>query len=72
MPGVFVVPVYVEVPSGFERTILALEAHLRRAGYIFYTGAPLLKTLEEAKESLPDDERQFVKIDGGIGREILT
>jgi hypothetical protein len=49
MSGVFVVPVYVEVPSGFERAIAALESHLRRAGYAFYTGEPLPVTLEETK-----------------------
>lgn len=52
MPSVFVVPVYVEVPSGFERSVMALESHLRRAGYVFHTGEPLLETLEETKKSL--------------------
>jgi hypothetical protein len=51
MPGVFVVPVYVEVPSGFERAVAALESHLRRAGYAFYTGEPMPVTLEETKRS---------------------
>lgn len=54
MPSVFVVPVYVEVPSGFERSIIALESHLRRAGYVFHTGDPLFETLEETKKSLAD------------------
>ena len=49
MPGVFVVPIYVEVPSGFERAVATLESHLRRAGYAFYTGEPLPVTLEETK-----------------------
>ena len=49
MPSVLVVPVYVEVPDGFERAVTALEAHLRRAGYAFYTGEPLPVTLEETK-----------------------
>jgi hypothetical protein len=52
MPSVFVVPVYVEVPGGFERSIIALESHLRRAGYVFHTGDPLFETLEETKKSL--------------------
>jgi hypothetical protein len=52
MPSVFVVPVYVEVPSGFERSVMALESHLRRAGYVFHTGDPLFETLEETKKSL--------------------
>lgn len=52
MPSVFVVPVYVEVPSGFERSVMALESHLRRAGYVFHTGEPLFETLEETKRSL--------------------
>lgn len=52
MPSVFVVPVYVEVPSGFDRSIMALESHLRRAGYLFHTGEPLFETLEETKKAL--------------------
>ena len=52
MPSVLVVPVYVEVPSGFERSVMALESHLRRAGYVFHTGEPLFETLEETKRSL--------------------
>jgi len=56
MPSVFVVPVYVEVPSGFERSIIALESHLRRAGYVFHTGDPLFETLEETKKSLAHGE----------------
>jgi hypothetical protein len=49
MPRVFVVPVYVEVPDGFERAVATLESHLRRAGYAFYTGEPLPVTLEETR-----------------------
>lgn len=52
MPSVFVVPVYVEVPGGFERSVMALEEHLRRAGYVFHVGDPLFETLEETKKSL--------------------
>jgi hypothetical protein len=49
MADVLIVPVYVEVPSGFERAIDTLESHLRRAGYVFSTGQPRLEKLEEAK-----------------------
>jgi len=52
MPNVLVVPVYVEVPSGFERSVMALESHLRRAGYVFHTGDLLFETLEDTKKSL--------------------
>ena len=49
MPNVLVVPIYVEVPEGFERAVSTLESHLRRAGYSFYTGEPLPVTLEETR-----------------------
>ncbi|MGB8112266.1 MAG: hypothetical protein WCF22_00755 [Candidatus Sulfotelmatobacter sp.] len=49
MPDVVVVPVYVEVPSGWERAVGALESHLRRAGYLFQTGEPIAETLETTK-----------------------
>ena len=52
MPSVLVVPVYVEVPGGFERSVRALESHLRRAGYVFHTGDPLFETLEQTKKTL--------------------
>lgn len=52
MASVVVVPLYVEVPGGFERALMALESHLRRAGYSFCVGDPLQVTLEEAKASL--------------------
>lgn len=52
MPSVLVVPVYVEVPGGFERSVMALESHLRRAGYVFHTGDPLFETLEQTKKTL--------------------
>jgi len=52
MPSVLVVPVYVEVPRGFERAVHALELHLRQAGYAFYTGAPLVEDLEQTKARL--------------------
>lgn len=51
LPSVFVVPVYVEVSDGFERAIGTLEAILRRSGYVFYTGKPLPKSLEECKKA---------------------
>jgi hypothetical protein len=65
MPSVFVVPVYVEVPSGFERSVMALESHLRRAGYVFHTGDPLFETLEETKKSLSQGDSA-----AGAGDEI--
>jgi hypothetical protein len=52
MPSVFVVPVYVEVPGGFERSVMALESHLRRAGYVFHVCEPLFETLDETKKAL--------------------
>jgi len=52
MPSVCIVPVYVEVPSGFERAVATLESHLRRAGYNFRTGKPMLGTLEETETQL--------------------
>lgn len=52
VPSVFVVPVYVEVPSGFERSIATLEATLRRAGYTFHTGEPTTETLEEYRKAI--------------------
>ena len=72
MPSVFVVPVYVEVPSGFERSVIALESHLRRAGYVFHMGDPLFETLEETKKSLSHCEQRDVGVDvhGTIGREV--
>ena len=58
MPNVFVVPVYVEIPGGFERAIDTLESHLRRAGYSFYTGEPLTETLAETQSSVHNDARR--------------
>ena len=52
LPSVFVVPVYVEVPSGFERSIPALEDVLRRAGYIFCIGEPMPTTVETLAQTL--------------------
>jgi hypothetical protein len=49
LPSVFVVPVYVEVPSGFERAVIELESYLRRAGYAFCTAEPLAEDLEATK-----------------------
>jgi hypothetical protein len=69
MPKVFVVPVYVEVPSGFERAVDTLESHLRRAGYAFCTGEPLLETLEETKRALFRDKLD-ASDDGQIGAGI--
>ena len=66
MPGVLVVPVYVEVSSGFERAVDTLESYLRRAGYIFHTGEPLPETLEDTKRAL-EEKRGNVGDHGGIG-----
>jgi hypothetical protein len=52
MPSVLVVPVYVEVPQGFERAVDALESYLRHAGYVIYTGEPLAEDLEQTKARL--------------------
>ncbi|MCU1270695.1 MAG: hypothetical protein JWN74_1989 [Acidobacteriaceae bacterium] len=70
MPSVFVVPVYVEVPSGFERSIIALESHLRRAGYLFHTGDPLFETLEETKKSLAGGEPIEMAAENAVGSEV--
>ena len=72
MPSVFVVPVYVEVPSGFERSVMALESHLRRAGYVFHTGEPLFETLEETKRSLLQVGPSVSSRDSEIEQEVAT
>ena len=46
MPSVVVLPVYVEVPSGFDLAVSTLESYLRRAGYVFRTGEPPAENLE--------------------------
>jgi hypothetical protein len=69
MPSVFVVPVYVEVSSGFERAVDTLESYLRRAGYIFHTGEPLPATLEDTKRIL-ENRRESRGDDGGIRAEL--
>lgn len=56
MPSTFVVPVYVEVPSGFERAVIALESYLRRAGYAFCTGEPLAEDLEATRLRLEGNQ----------------
>src|SRR5438034_10945969 len=58
MPSVLVVPVYVEVPDGFERAVTALEAHLRRAGYAFYTASRCQYHWKRRKELCLRDKRQ--------------
>jgi hypothetical protein len=52
MPSVSVVPVYIEVSSGFERAVDTLEWYLRRAGYLFHTGEPISETLDETIKRL--------------------
>jgi hypothetical protein len=66
MPSVFVVPVYVEVPDGFERAIATLEAVLQRAGYRFYTGAPLFETLDDTKQALAESSGNSGVEDGTV------
>ena len=56
MPSVHVVPVYVEINSGFERAVPTLESILRRAGYIFCMGDPLPETLDETIGRLSADQ----------------
>ena len=70
MPSVLVVPVYVEVPGGFERSVMALESHLRRAGYVFHTGEPLFETLEETKKALLATEQAACGAD--VGEDAAT
>jgi hypothetical protein len=69
LPSVFVVPVYVEVSAAFERAVDTLESHLRRAGYIFYTGEPLPETLEDTKRAL-EEKGESRGSDCGVGAEI--
>ena len=69
MPSVFVVPVYVEVSAGFERAVDTLESHLRRAGYIFYTGEPLPETLDDTKRAL-EEKGESRGGDGGVRAEM--
>lgn len=56
MPSVNVVPVYVEINSGFERALPTLESLLRRAGYVFCMGDPLPETLDETRCRLGTDQ----------------
>lgn len=72
MPGVFVVPVYVEVPDGFERAIATLEGILQRAGYRFYTGEPLFETLEQTEQALADSRPGNETSDGAVGTGISS
>ena len=65
MPSVVVVPVYIEVSSGFERAIDTLESYLRRAGYAFYTGKPMAEDLEEIKTRLSEGVREAENDDPG-------
>ena len=51
MLGVFVVPLYLEIPDGFERAVAPWESHLPRAGYAFYMAEPLPVALERRKET---------------------
>lgn len=64
MPSVIVVPVYVEVPGGFERAVPTLESHLRLAGYAFHTGEPIAEDLEETKARLASSNNGCIKAIG--------
>jgi hypothetical protein len=70
MPSVLVVPVYVEIPDGVERAVMALEAHLRRAGYIFQTGEPFPETLEKGETMPLEDGCASASADGQVGTRI--
>jgi hypothetical protein len=67
MPRVLVVPVYVEIPDGVERAVMALEAHLRRAGYVFQTGEPFPETLGKTKTPHLEDVCASSSVDGRVG-----
>jgi hypothetical protein len=66
MPGVFVVPVYVEVPDGFERAVSTLESILQRAGYRFCTGEPSFETLDDTKQALVEGTKTYRPADGTV------
>ena len=70
MPSVLVVPIYVEIPSGIERAVMALESHLRRAGYVFRTGEPIQLNSEcinpAPGANRPSAEHQNRRIETGI------
>lgn len=66
MPSVLVVPVYVEVPGGFERAVSTLESILQRAGYRFHIGEPLFETLEDTKQALAEPATTCEAGDGTI------
>lgn len=61
MPSVCVIPVYVEVPDGFERAITTLERVLGRAGYRFHTAAPIAGTLDQTRHVLSDIEAAHIE-----------
>ena len=66
MADVLVVPVFVEIPSGFERSLSTLEDILRRAGYAFSVGEPLSGMVETAAQTFAQQQNgEF--IDGRVG-----
>jgi len=71
MPSVVVVPVYIEVSSGFERAVDTLESYLRRAGYAFHTGKPMTEDLEEIKTRLGEHIQEAANENPG-GRALST
>jgi hypothetical protein len=70
MPSILVVPVYVEIPDGVERAVMALEAHLRRAGYVFQTGEPFPETLQKGAPISLGDGCESASADGQVGTRI--
>lgn len=67
MPSVLVVPVYVEIPDGVERAVMVLEAHLRRAGYVFQTGEPFPEALGKARAIPLEDGSGSSTANGQVG-----
>jgi hypothetical protein len=71
MPSVLVVPIYVEIPSGIERAVMALESHLRRAGYVFRTGEPIQLNSECINPAPGANRPSAEHHHGRIGTEIF-
>jgi hypothetical protein len=72
MPSVMVVPVYVEVSSGFDRAVDTLESHLRRAGYLFHIGEPLSEDLETTKARFGVNQPAESHDDGQVGAGVSS
>ncbi len=72
MPSVIVVPVYVEVSSGFDHAVDTLESHLRRAGYVFHIGEPLPEDLETTKAWFGVNQPAGSRDDGQLGAGVSS